>query len=68
MRDERLGIAWVCNDCNTVFIFQDDLELHQQRFLHNSISAYDINTGRLLEKSQEQGMKHLSERARDELR
>lgn len=68
MENEGLRIAWVCNDCNTVFIFPDDVEIHEKISLHSSFSIYDMDSGRMLEKGQEQGMKRLSKQARDELR
>jgi hypothetical protein len=69
VREPPLKIAWVCDDCRTVFIFPDDVELHKKRSLHDSFSTYDMDTGRLLTKEgSEQEISRLSERTREELK
>lgn len=69
MRESPLKIAWVCDDCRTVIIFPDDVELHKKRSLHDSFSTYDMDTGCLLAKEgSEHEIKQLSERTREELK
>jgi len=46
---DDLQVIWVCDQCHAVFLFRSDSVIHSQKTGHLHLSAYDFETGRLLD-------------------
>ena len=69
--DLVLNKVWICNDCNSAFIFADDVAIHKVRSSHYSYSTFDMETGQI-EHFDSDGtwtkMKRLSEETKNQFR
>ena len=66
-----LNKVWICNDCNSAFIFTDDVEIHKGRVSHYSYSAFDMETGQVDHFDSDSNwnkMKHLSDETKNSYR
>ena len=46
---DDLKVIWICDDCRTALLFHEDGIDHCQKTGHRHLTAYDLQTGELLE-------------------
>jgi hypothetical protein len=46
---DDLKVLWICDDCRTALLFREDGEDHCQKTGHPHLTAYDLQTGEILE-------------------
>lgn len=49
MAADDLKVIWICKDCRATFVFHTDSEIHIEQSGHHTITAYDIETGKMRE-------------------
>jgi hypothetical protein len=48
MNKDDLKVVWICDNCKILLIFYDDCKVHCQKTGHVHLTAYDIETGKML--------------------
>ena len=49
MNKDNFRVIWICDECKIVLVFHDDGEAHCQQTGHKHLTAYDFETGKMLE-------------------
>ena len=42
MNQDDLKVVWICNECNSVFIFRSDIDDHLDQSSHNNVHKFDL--------------------------